>query len=129
MSLSSALAPSSLTSPSIRRVVFHRDTGAAIPKMKILFTNLSQVAALEKEDEILQYYKSLGWNVLNKAKTGKRSGSLGFYGFIRWTKQSLYDIAHKYKTISAFRRFERGAYEAAKKRGYIRDYSWLTPKG
>lgn len=107
---------------------FHHDTGASIPKMRVLFTNLSQTEALEKEDEVVHYYKSLGWNVLNKAKTGKRSGSLGYYGFIKWTKQSLYDTARKYKTISAFRRFERSAYETAKKRGYLKEYPWLVQR-
>ena len=99
-----------------------------IPKMTILESNLTLTEGLVKEDYYINKYKNEGWNVLNIAKTGKRSGSLGRLGYGKWTYNSCYNEAKKYDTMKDFRTKSASAYNVSCKNNWIDDYVWLKIK-
>jgi predicted GIY-YIG superfamily endonuclease len=66
-----------------------------------------------KEGEWVEKYKSSGWRILNKHKTGSLGGSF------KWSYDSLYDLALSYTSYKEFREENRGAYEK------IRTESWF----
>ena len=53
---------------------FAGKNGLEIPKPVVLENSLSLREGLAKEDLYVRKYKSEGWRVLNRAKTGERSG-------------------------------------------------------
>lgn len=103
---------------------FAKENGIAVPDMVILESNLSLDKGLELEDYYVKKYKEDGWNVLNKSKTGKGSGSLGGSAK-RWNRHSVYQEALKYKTYSDFQKGSVGAYESAWRNGWLDDYDWF----
>ena len=66
------------------------------------------------EHETIEKYQELGWNILNKNKTGKGCGSLGG-GTRKWTEENIKTESNNYKTRSEFRKNSSGAYVAASK--------------
>ena len=95
-----------------------------IPEMTILEKDLTLSEGLEKEDYYRNKYEQEGWNVLNIAKTGLNSGSLGSLGR-KWTREICYEEAKKYKTLKEFTENSYNAYNAAYKNGWLDDYTWL----
>lgn len=67
--------------------------------------------AVKKEKEIIKYYKTRGWNVVNKAA----GGSLGKPNNPKWTKETLIAKAKEYLTRSSFEKGASGAYDAARR--------------
>lgn len=95
-----------------------------IPKMDILKSEISQKEAQFYEDYYVNYYKNLGYTLLNKGKTGVNKGSVG--GFCnKWTKKKCYNEALKYKTLHEFRYGNYGAFKSAYKHKWLKDYNWL----
>lgn len=45
-----------------------------------------------------------------------------------WTKEMCYDIATKYTSLNEFSAKESKAYYAAKRHGWLKEYTWLTKK-
>ena len=96
-----------------------------IPKMTVLNTNESLEDGLFKEDLYVQEFKLLGWNVLNKAKTGIKSGSLGLIRDGKWNEATCYAEARKYTRYIDFERCSASAYNKALKNGWTKQYTWL----
>ena len=48
--------------------------------MEIIEDNLSVIEGQEREGYWVEYYREKGYNILNKIKTGKGSGSIGAIG-------------------------------------------------
>jgi hypothetical protein len=80
---------------------------------------------LDREDFYRNKYQEEGWNVLNIAKTGKKSGSIGSLGSGKWNYNSCYKEAQKYHTLKDFRKKSPTAYIAALKNGWKNEYTWL----
>ena len=59
---------------------FADKNGLRVPEMTLLEDGLSPGEGLEREDFWCKKLKGDGWRVLNKAKTGVKSGSLGRLG-------------------------------------------------
>ena len=93
--------------------------------MIILEKKLSLEEGLEKEDYYVNKYREEGWNILNKAKTGKKSGSLGSIGNGKWNRKTCYEEAKKYKTRNEFQKRSNSAYNAARRNGWLDDYTWF----
>ena len=46
-------------------------------------------------------------------------------GYVKWTKETTYEEARKYSTMRDFRENSAGAYSAASKHRWLKDYIWL----
>ena len=71
---------------------FASKNSLVVPEPKILETNLNAVESQKKEDEWCKHYESSGWTILNKATTGKGSGSLGAR-LVKWNYDACKDAA------------------------------------
>ncbi len=107
---------------------FATQNNIPIPQITILESNLSLKEGLEKEDFYVNKYKEEGWNVLNKAKTGKNSGSLGTLNSGKWNKKTCEQEAQKYKSRREFEKVCKSAYNAALKNGWLDDYTWFISR-
>ena len=58
-------------------VKFCKDKKIPMPNMIVIEDNLTLKEGLERENYYVKYYKNLGYNLLNVAKTGLGSGSIG----------------------------------------------------
>jgi len=96
-----------------------------IPKMKLLVRNVTLEEGLVQEELWIQRYAKHGWKIINVAKTGLSSGSLGALGKIRVTKQIVDLAARNYKTLKEFRNKSPHEYDKACKKGWISQYTWL----
>lgn len=105
---------------------FATENNIDIPEMIVLESGFNVLVGLEKEDYYVNKYKSEGWNVINKAKTGKQSGSLG--GIIhKLSYEKCYNIAKQYSNIRDFRKNSNNVYSKSHKMGWIKDYTWFEP--
>ena len=97
-----------------------------IPEMTILERGLTIIDGLDREDYYRNKYEIEGWNVLNIAKTGKKSGSLGGLGSGKWNYKSCYKEAKKYRTLKEFRENAPATYNVVCKHGWQNEYHWLN---
>ena len=111
---------------------FAFENNIEVPKMTILETGLTLLEGLKQEDHYKNKYKQEGWNILNIAKTGIKSGSLGSLKR-KWTKDECYKEAKKYSTLKDFRKKSPTAYNVSLKNNWDKEYTWLvttkTPAG
>lgn len=92
-----------------------------VPDPIILEDNLTAEEAREKEEFYRNQYVNKGWVMLNKAKTGAQSSSLGGNND-KWTYDVCYLESRKYKTKSAFQKGNVSAYRKALDNGWLN--SW-----
>lgn len=85
------------------------------PKFLSITDYVEVEKAIKLEEEILQKYKSDGWKILNKAKTGSIGGSS------KWTKEKCILDALKYKTRKEWFVNSSGAYKLSLKSGWHLD--------
>ena len=90
-------------------------------KMDILEDNLSAAEAKRLEDYYKNQFKKDGWKVLNKAKTGERSSSLGGSNK-ELTYDTCYELSLKYKTKTEFQKKEVSAYRKALNSGWLNEW-------
>lgn len=91
-----------------------------IPEPIILCKNLTGEESLIKEDFWVNFFRNNGWNVLNKAKTGIKSGSLGHVKV--WDYDSCKIESKKYRTRSEFKKGSYGAYDMCRKNGWLDEF-------
>lgn len=101
---------------------FHDTLGKEVPEPIVLHRDILADDAKEYEKKYVEQFLNDGKLVLNIAKTG----SLGGYGI--WTKESCKNEAKKYKSRSEFAIKSNGAYEAARKNGWLDSYTWFEEK-
>lgn len=101
-----------------------------IPPMTILKSNINVEDGLLYEDMYVKKYKNDGWLVLNIAKTGKQSGSLGGCSK-KWTKSKVFELAKTCKTRTELYLKSKSAYDVARKNGWLYELfgERVTPKG
>lgn len=68
------------------------------------------------EAKIYDLFKNLGWNVLNRIKTGSVGGKI-----FTWDKEKCKEEALKYKTRNDFMVNAAGAYDAANRHGWLNE--------
>lgn len=103
---------------------FCKKNGIEAPVPVILKEKLTIKDGLYYEDFYKNYYKQLGYTLLNKAKTGIGSGSIGGIG--KYTKQHCYETAMKCTTHNEFFRKFNGEWQKANKKGWLKEYTWLS---
>jgi recombinational DNA repair protein RecT len=104
---------------------YAKENGLEVPQMEIIEENLTVKEGLEREDYWVNYYKERGYNVLNIAKTGIGSGSLGGINFGKWTKERVFEKAKEYKTRLEFEKQCQYAYQKARVKGWLKEMPWL----
>ena len=104
--------------------LFVREKKIPVPPIKILESNLTLSEGVEKEGYYLEWYRKNGWKVLNRMKTG----SIGLLAKNKWTKDSCYKEALKYRSRSEFAESNGGAYDVARRKGWLETYSWFEEK-
>lgn len=92
-----------------------------IPKPEIVCSDLTPHQAQDKEREFYYQYRDAGWNMINSEKS---LGSLGSHKR-KWTYIKTYKEAKKYKYPVDFKNSAPGAYAAASRNGWLKDYTWL----
>lgn len=97
--------------------------GMNIPKPKILESGLTPEEAQVKEDFWKIEYAKNGWTLLNKAKTGKGTSSLG--GFAKWDFEAVKKEAGKFTTLMDFANAKGSAYNVALANGWLDNFAWL----
>jgi hypothetical protein len=105
---------------------FAKKIGSPVPPMIILEDNLTLAEGQEREKFWIEFYREQGFHILNKAATGKGTGSLGAIGHGKWNRKSCYKEAQKYKNATAFEKGCGGAYSAALTNGWLSDYTWFV---
>ncbi len=104
----------------------HRSVGSVheffgdrpIPAPLVLNSGLSSDEARKQEGDYVDKFRKEGWLILNRAKTGKESSSLGGYN-TKLTYQECWKIAKQYKTKTAFQRGDVSAYRKALDKGWL----------
>lgn len=107
---------------------FSEDNNCIIPPIKILESHLTIDEGRIKEDEYRKKYENDGWLILNKAKTGEFSSSIGSLGKGKWTEKKCKEIALACKSLSEFKRTNGSAYESARTNGWLYEYEWFVDK-
>ena len=96
-------------------VTVHINKTGLIPKLVKLTDYVLVDDAVLLEEKYVLSYKNKGWNILNKVKTG----SIG--SVLIWTKEKCFNEIKIHKTRSSFIHKSKGAYDAAKRYGWIND--------
>ena len=97
---------------------FH-SIGQEVPDYITKMCDLSAYDAGYYENWYREKYASLGYRVLNIAKTGENISSLGGTG--KWTVEAIVEIASKYNNSTDFKTYDKKAYNAARNRGMIKE--------
>lgn len=107
---------------------YAKENGLAVPPMEIIEDNITVIEGQEREDYWVNYYKENGYNVLNIAKTGQGSSSIGTIGGWKWTKEIVFEEAMKCETKNEFKKSNYSAYQVARKKGWLKEMTWfLSP--
>ena len=104
--------------------LFAKKNGVPVPKMKILEDNLILAEGVKKEGYYVECYRKNGWEILNRTKTG----GIGKIGSNKWNKATCYEEALKYKTRGEFAEYSAGAYDVARRNGWLDNYTWFEEK-
>lgn len=102
--------------------IFATEHKIDVPDMKILEDNLTLEEGALGEGIWVNKYKSEGWNVLNRAKTG----SIGSLGRGKWNYERTMSEAKKYTTRKEFEYGTPGAYHSARRNNWLVDYDWFV---
>ena len=120
-----------LTSDRKRRDTQHRNEGTPVYKafhsvgieipLPIYFCGdklFNQKQALFIEDSLVSWFKRIGFNVINKGKTGVKSGSVGAVGK-RVSNAQIVECASHFTTVKEFREGNHAMYDLAYSRNIL----------
>ena len=96
-----------------------------VPPMIIIESNLTLEEGLDREDYWRKWYEDHGYTMLNRLATGIGKGSLGGISHGKWNRKTCYKEAKKYKSAHEFEKANGSAYAAARRNGWIKDYTWF----
>ena len=94
--------------------------------MTILESDLTLKEGQAREDYWRQWYERHGYTILNRSATGIGRGSIGAIGRGKWNRRTCREEALKYKSASEFEANSSGAYAAALRNGWLKDYTWFA---
>lgn len=104
--------------------MFFRKKGTPLPEPIILKEGLDVIEAQFYEGYFVEKYKNNGWKLLNKKEVGLGKSNVGG-GYVKYTKEVVTELAQKFTKISEFRKCEHGAYDIARKKGWIYEFEWF----
>lgn len=100
---------------------FANENNVDLPQMTILEDNLTINEGQEKEAYWIDYYNQQGYYVINVAK----AGSIGTLNKGKWNYINCYNEAKKYTNKIDFVKKSNGAYDSARRHGWLKDYTWF----
>lgn len=100
--------------------IFCKDNNINIPNPIVKEKCLNAEESLIQEDIWLQKYISDGWKVLNKAKTGLNSGSLG--GVLIWAKDKCKEVCKRFKYKTDIKKFNYQCYAECLKHNWFEEF-------
>lgn len=106
---------------------FCKSKNNEIPNPIIKYKNLTAEEASYYEDFLKIEYENSGWTLINKAKTGIGSSSLGG-GNKKWTEQSCLELAKTCNSKTEFKNKSGSAYRVARKNNWLKNYAWFIDK-
>ena len=119
-----------------REHIFNQDSDAVaryakklnmpVPPMTILESNLTLEEGQAREDYWRKWYEKHGYTMLNRIATGIGKGSLGAIGQGKWNRRTCREEALKYKTATEFEKNSSGAYAAALRNDWLKEYTWFA---
>ena len=92
-----------------------------IPQIKIIIDGLDGYESLDEEEKWVIEYQRLGWNVLNKSKTGINSGSLGSSNK-KWTYETCKAASMLCKNKEEFKKKYSRAHNVSREYGWIDEF-------
>ncbi|MCR5314331.1 MAG: GIY-YIG nuclease family protein [Bacteroidaceae bacterium] len=94
------------------------------PIFLILKKNLTIDESAYWEDYYKEKYRNEGYKVLNVARTGLGSSSIG--GISKWSsREDVFKESHNYRSRSEFKKQAGGAYHHALSNGWLDEMHWL----
>jgi predicted GIY-YIG superfamily endonuclease len=96
-------------------------------EVNVCVSGLTAAEAQEQEGFFVQYYKDLGYKVINKFKTGLNVSSLGG-GIEKWTFEKSKKFAEKCGTYSAFAKASPFAYNMCRYKGWIEKFDIIDDR-
>ena len=103
---------------------FAKEHNISVPEPIYLEENLTLEDGAKQEEYWLNKYKEDGWTMLNSAKTG----SIGALGKGKWNKKTCMEESKKYMSRGEFQKGSSGAYNVARRNGWLDEYTWLELK-
>ncbi len=98
--------------------IFSKTNNVDIPNPKQLTDYINKDNASELEGKWLDKYKSEGWVILNKAKTG---GLGGRNKHVNYTKKDCFEIASQYNKVSDCEKENFKVCQILRKKGWIKE--------
>lgn len=101
--------------------------GKKSPEPIVLKSQLTIDESTYWEDYYKKEYLNKGYSLLNVARTGLGTGSIG--GVSKWSsKEDVFEESHKYHSRTEFKKKSGGAYNHALYNGWLDEMTWLkTP--
>lgn len=99
---------------------FCQENNVQLPNPIILEENLNARESQIQEDFWVKKYKSEGWGVLNKAKTGENVGSLG--ASFKWDYENCKKESGKYSSKNEFKINNQSAYNSSVRNKWIDEF-------
>lgn len=100
---------------------YSEEENISIPNIKILIDGLDGYESLSEEEWWVIEYQKLGWNILNKNKTGINSGSLGS-SQKKWTYETCKTAAMLCKNKEEFKKNYSRAHNVSRENGWIDEF-------
>ena len=98
---------------------FCKQHNTTLPVITILENNVSFDESLEKETFYKEQYRDKGYKIINREIFHKTE-------IRQWTYEACLTEAKKYKYAKDFQK-SRSAYNSARLKGWLNDYTWLVP--
>jgi hypothetical protein len=96
--------------------------GVEIPDPIYLEVGMTYEEGQEKEAYYINYFKQQGFNLLNTLP----AGGIGGFGKGKWNYETCMEESKKYTTKSEFMNGSGGAYNVARRNGWLKEYTWLA---
>lgn len=93
-----------------------------VPNMFILEKELTRDESLIYEQLYEEQYRLYGWNLINTARTGLYSGSIGGSQRIKWSKVACYEASLKCNSKTEFQKNYSRAYQKSRKSGWLDEF-------
>lgn len=100
------------------------ENGFQVPEMVIIEDNLTVEQGQKQECFWMNFYKTHGYNVLNRCK----GGGIGGLGSGKLTKEYCMEEAREYKTKKEFEKGSNSAYHKSRENGWLDEMDWFDIK-